>query len=168
MKQTGYTLIEVMVVIAVIGTLLAIAIPSYQDYVIRAQVSTVYQEMMPATMAIDRFKADRIEPSLKNGAGFILVGDGNAQNSKGPAKGNFCSFNMKEDTCGAGNTKYVILECSIGSGKEESLNEHIKGKKMRLHRISANNWRCQTNLPGKYLPKGCFGGTDAELNQKPC
>lgn len=51
MKQNGFTLIELMVVIAVISILVTLAIPAYQDYTIRAQVAesfTIVNELKPS------------------------------------------------------------------------------------------------------------------------
>ncbi len=57
-KQQGFTLIELMIVVAIIGILAAIAIPAYQDYTIRAQVSEGLSLAGGAKTAIAEFYQD--------------------------------------------------------------------------------------------------------------
>jgi type IV pilus assembly protein PilA len=57
-KQQGFTLIELMIVVAIIGILAAIAIPAYQDYTIRAQVSEGLNLSGGAKAAVSEYSMD--------------------------------------------------------------------------------------------------------------
>jgi type IV pilus assembly protein PilA len=52
MRQKGFTLIELMIVVAIIGILAAIAIPAYQDYTIRSRVTEGLEMASSAKLAV--------------------------------------------------------------------------------------------------------------------
>lgn len=106
MKQKGFTLIELMVVIAIMGILFAMAIPAYQDYVVRARVaeglnlgtaaklavseSTMATNALPANQAATGFESPAATPnvssvSIADGTGVVTItftkaaGDGTIQ-----------------------------------------------------------------------------------------
>jgi len=75
-KQQGFTLIELMIVVAIIGILAAIAIPAYQDYTIRAQVSEGLSLSGGAKAAVSEYFQDVGEWPATNGvAGLSTAAD---------------------------------------------------------------------------------------------
>ena len=71
-KSQGFTLIELMIVIAIIGILAAVAVPAYQDYIIRTRVSEGYVATGEARASIQEYYTvkDQSFPSSNAQAGM--------------------------------------------------------------------------------------------------
>ena len=74
-KNSGFTLIELMITLAVIGILAAVAYPSYIDYLIRASRSAAQSFMLDASNKEEQYLLDaRSYLAVTNNAGFSTIG----------------------------------------------------------------------------------------------
>ena len=139
-KQQGFTLIELMIVVAIIGILAAIAIPAYQDYTIRAQVSEGINLASGAKAAISEYFMDSgVLPGSNAEAGLEL--DTNI-------RGNYASAVR----VGAGGVVTVTY-----NGPE--VNAQIAGQQLTLTpttNAGSVQWACvNTTLAAKHVPSAC-------------
>ena len=80
--QQGFTLIELMIVIAIVAILVALAVPAYQDYTIRAKVGEcINAAAVPKLQISEYFETVGVFPPDQNEAG--IVGAGNSQYCEG-------------------------------------------------------------------------------------
>ena len=151
-NQQGFTLIELMIVVAIIGILAAVAIPSYNDYTARAQVT----EAVNLTGGLKTCIAEGI--SDKNKAPS-LVQCGQEDGATGIGK-----FVDKLDCTGCGEDSVpddgVIVQATF---KATGVANGIVSKTFAIATKDGNNWECGavgsasagTNLDQKFLPGSC-------------
>ena len=142
--QKGFTLIELMIVVAIIGILAAVALPAYQDYTTRAKVSEVVLAASSARTAISEYVAASGAFPSSASAGSIAT-----QSSKYVA-----SLVYANTSASAG----VVTVTAQGAPNINTLTVQLAGTS-GLNGIVL--WVCgpgTTNpMPAKYLPASCRG-----------
>ena len=141
--QQGFTLIELMIVVAIIGILAAIAIPAYQDYTIRAQVSEGLNLAAGAKAAITEY--------FQDSGGFPTTNTSAGVSAATTIVGNYVSGVA---IGGAG----VITVTYNGP----RVNQTIAGDTLQLipgTNTGSVDWTCSSGggsaLQAKYLPSSC-------------
>lgn len=162
--QKGFTLIELMIVIAIIGILAVIALPAYQDYTGRAQVSEAITLMEGQKSAIVEYYADKgAWPDSNTAAGIAgsteITGKyvaSVAVSANGVITATMKSSNVNNDIKG----KTVILspETKAAGGAAPAPGGAAAPAAGAAGAASAGSftWKCtKGTVPTKFLPSSC-------------
>ena len=143
--QKGFTLIELMIVIAIIGILAAIAIPAYTDYTARAKITEAVTALASAKTSVSEYYTSQgVMPADAAAAGINIAPAGSYVDE--------ITYSKTSDTV------------SVISAKIKGVNSTANGKIFALTGTGSDagiTWTCApgstagTALATKYLPANC-------------
>lgn len=144
--QKGFTLIELMIVVAIIGILAAVAIPQYQNYIARTQVSRVVGEISALRTAAE-------EMTMRN---VTFAQDAATVTALG-----WVGSDLTDNTLGTNGLVITpgllgALTLNVAMGQNATASIALAANTITLNRSNAGVWTCATVAAlGAFAPSGC-------------
>ena len=160
--QKGFTLIELMIVVAIIGILAAIAIPQYQNYITKSQVSRVMGETGAIKTAVEDCVNSGKVTGTPSSATVCDVGDLGLTGSNLLGAG----ITLPAATGTAAPTVEILatgaatIVGKFGNNASATLKNGTP-KTLTWSRSTEGTWTCSTTAEAKHTPAGCTAGAAA-------
>ncbi len=159
--QKGFTLIELMIVVAIIGILAAIAIPAYQNYTAKSQASVALADITGAKVNIEAKLSEGLSAAtaLATTQGS-MVGVKNVTSTCNGVGVSISADGATAVTCKVkGSAKVNDLYISWVRSSDKNAVENSNNPASSVAE-QTGSWECVTTIPASLAPKNCVNETD--------